>query len=150
MAHDVVDIFQNRVLLAGMLGWFIAQGLKVLLTLIMYKRFDIERFFGSGGMPSSHSAMVMALTVSVGRSVGFDSALFAVALIFATVVMYDASGVRRAAGKQARVLNNIVRELMTEGITALQGEELKELLGHTPVEVIAGAILGSIIALVIV
>ena len=138
------EILQNRILWVSLLAWFIAQLMKVLITIIWGKQLDLTRFVGSGGMPSSHSALVVSMATSIGYTEGFDSPLFALSVAVALVVMYDAAGIRRAAGKQAAVLNEIVAELQAHrGITE---EKLKELLGHTPVEVIAGAILGIIVS----
>jgi len=133
----------NYVLSVSIISWCIAQLLKVLFVLVKTKKIDFSRFIGSGGMPSSHSAFVSAMAISVGRQEGFHTPLFAVCSVLGLIVMYDAAGVRRAAGKQAIVLNKIIDEF---GQSNLKFEErLKELLGHTPIEVIAGAILGIII-----
>lgn len=139
-------IIYNQVLQVSVLAWFVAQFLKVIIVLIKEKRIDWERFFGSGGMPSSHSAFVMALATSVGKKHGFDSTIFAVSLVFAFIVMYDAAGVRRAAGKQAEVLNKIIEDAKNH--RPIGEEKLKELIGHTPFEVIIGALLGVLISLV--
>lgn len=144
----VFMIAGNRVLWAGILAWFIAQALKVILTLILHKRFDLTRFWGSGGMPSSHSALICAVAITIGFMEGFDSALFALALCFAFIVMYDAAGVRRAAGKQAAVLNRLVDEILHDG-QGLNEERLKELIGHTPIQVVAGALLGIIVGVMV-
>lgn len=143
--HDFEALFQNRILGTALLAWLIAQTLKVLLVLIQTRKLDIARMFGAGGMPSSHSAIVVSMAFAIGFSQGFDSAVFALAAVFALVVMYDAAGVRRAAGKQAKLLNRIVVELFEEK-KKLDYEVLKELLGHTPVEVLAGAVLGALVA----
>jgi len=139
------QLLNNKVLLVSILAWFIAQSLKVILTLIFKRELDIRRFVGAGGMPSSHSALVVALAVSIGELNGYDSLIFAVATIFSLVVMYDAAGVRRAAGKQAAVINEILEDLYAH--KTIPPEKLKELLGHTPVEVIAGAFVGALVAL---
>ena len=110
--------------------------------LIKDHKFDFKRILGAGGMPSSHSAVVCSLAVLIGKDYGFSSATFALALIFAAVVMYDACGVRRAAGKQAKLLNKIIS---TPGLTGVQVQErLVEVLGHTPVQVVVGALIGII------
>ena len=127
-----------------MLAWFIAQLLKVILTIFSMKKLDLTRFVGSGGMPSSHSALVVSLATSIGYQEGFSSPIFAMSVAVALVVMYDAAGVRRAASKQAKVLNEIIAELQAH--REVTEEKLKELLGHTPVEVIVGAILGILIS----
>lgn len=133
----------NKVLMACITAWLIAQILKILLTFHSSRKIDLTRFVGSGGMPSSHTSFVMALSTSIGRLYGWDSAIFAVSLSFAFVVMYDAAGVRRAAGNQAKILNIIIEDLAHN--KPLGNERLKELIGHTPKEVVAGAILGIII-----
>ena len=138
---------ENHVLWAGALAWLVAQVLKVVLTLILQKRFDLTRLWGSGGMPSSHSALICAVAVSIGFREGFDSTLFALAICFAFIVMYDAAGVRRAAGKQAAVLNRLLDQILHDG-KGLNEERLKELIGHTPVQVAAGALLGVLIGIV--
>jgi acid phosphatase family membrane protein YuiD len=139
------EIFRNRILWVSLLAWFIAQLIKVILTIIFGKRLDLTRFVGSGGMPSSHSALVVSMATSIGYVEGYQSTMFALSVIVASIVMYDAAGVRRAAGKQAAVLNEIVAELQAH--RGINEEKLKELLGHTPVEVIAGAALGILISI---
>lgn len=135
-------ILQNVPLWAAIISWAAAQAIKIVLTLITEKRFDASRIVGTGGMPSSHSSFTMALSFSIGKYNGFDSPLFAVALIFSFVTMYDAQGIRRAAGKHAEILNDLIQEHKMPDIG-----ELKELLGHTPLEVAAGAVLGILIGL---
>lgn len=136
----------SKVLLAALIAWFAAQSLKVIITLIRERKFQINRFVGSGGMPSSHTALVVAMTTAVARYEGFESSLFAVCLIFSLVIMYDAAGVRQAVGKQAKMLNHLIRDIYHHKHT---GGLLKELLGHTPKEVFAGAILGIAIGMLI-
>ncbi len=138
------QVLHNNIIWVSLLAWFIAQFLKVILTLVFNKKLDIRRFIGAGGMPSSHSALVVSLATSVGQLEGYDSPIFALAATFSLIVMYDAAGVRRAAGKQAAVLNEILEQIQTS--RSVSEEKLKELLGHTPVEVIAGAILGFVIS----
>lgn len=138
------EFFNNRVLWVSLFAWILAQTLKVILTILFTRKLDLRRFVGSGGMPSSHSALVVSMAVGIGKVEGYGSTLFALALAVAMVVMYDAAGVRRAAGKQAAVLNEIVADLQAH--RGVPHEKLKELLGHTPVEVIAGALLGIMIA----
>ena len=140
-----MNFWRESVLVTCILSWFIAQLLKVITTLIKNKKIDFRRFVGSGGMPSSHSSFVTSLAVGVGIIDGFGSTAFAMAAVFALVVMYDAAGVRRAAGQQARILNKIVEEWERADF-AKTDKRLKELLGHTPKEVIAGALLGILIA----
>jgi len=138
------QLLYNNVIWVSLLAWFIAQLLKVILTLIFNRKLDIRRFIGAGGMPSSHSALVVSLATSVGKLEGYDSPIFAVAFTFALIVMYDAAGIRRAAGKQAAVLNDILEQIQTK--RSISEEKLKELLGHTPIEVFAGALLGFVIS----
>lgn len=137
-------IVYNAPLWAALLSWAIAQSTKIILTFILEKRFDPTRIVGTGGMPSSHSSLTMALTFSVGKHHGFDSPLFAIALILSFVVMYDAAGIRRAAGKQAEIINRLILQHK-----APDKEKLKELLGHTPLEVFVGGILGIAVGLLI-
>ena len=143
-----VDLFSNKMLISAVLGWFVAQFLKVVFVLVFEQKFDFRRFVGSGGMPSSHSAFVIALTTAVGYETGLQSAEFAICVVLAFVVMYDASGVRRSAGKQEKILNKIIENFGNENIE-VTGERLKELIGHTPFEVFAGAIVGILSAVVI-
>ena len=143
-----VKIMNNKVLLACITAWSIAQILKIILTFYSSKKIDLTRLVGSGGMPSSHTALVTALSTSIGIMYGWDSAIFAVSLCFALVVMYDAAGVRRAAGNQAKILNIIIEDLAHN--KPITDEKLKELIGHTPKEVVAGAILGIVIANIMV
>ena len=140
----VLEIFSNRVIQAAVLAWTIAQGLKVILTLIISRRFDGSRMFGSGGMPSSHSAMTCAMLMVIGFREGFASSIFALAFCFSGVVMYDAAGVRRSTGKNAAVINRLLERLASDGLN-FDEEHLKELVGHTPLQVMAGALLGVLI-----
>ena len=138
--------FLNSILVTTLLAWFVAQSLKVILVFFTKKRLDFSRFVGSGGMPSSHSAFAVSLAVAIGLTDGFSSNSFAVSFVLALVVMYDASGIRRAAGQQAKILNKMVENWKIE-TGEVREKQLKELLGHTPYEVFAGAILGAVIAL---
>ena len=142
------DFFRNQVLWTCVLSWFVAQALKILFTLFMERRLDLMRIVGLGGMPSSHSAVVCALATATGRVLGFDSVEFAICAMFAMVVMTDAAGVRRAAGKQARQINRIVEDMIQSG-HGLTYETMKELLGHSPFEVAVGAALGVLIAWIV-
>lgn len=139
------DILSNRVLWVAVLAWFVAQSCKVIFTLMVHRQFDFSRFFGLGGMPSSHSAVVCALATAAGIARGFASVEFAITTMLAMVVMTDAAGVRRAAGKQAKMLNRIMQDMIENG-RGLSYETLKEFLGHTPFEVLIGALLGILIA----
>ena len=134
-------LLANKVLVLSVLAWLIAQVIKVLINLCVNRTMAIELLISSGGMPSSHSALVCACACSIGRLEGFSSTIFSLGAVVALVVMYDACNVRRAAGEQAKILNYIV-EHWEEMSPALVGKELKELLGHTPVQVVMGAILG--------
>ena len=138
------QILQNRVLCATVLSWVVAQTIKILLAVRREKRFDFRWLGGMGGMPSVHSAGVAALATGVGMQEGFNTAGFAVAVVFALVTMFDAQGVRRAAGKQAVILNKMISEVYTSG--QVSEERLKELIGHTPTEVLVGAVIGFLLA----
>ena len=145
--HPLTGIFHNHVLLAGLIGWFAAQALKIPIHYFFEKEWDFSRFHGSGGMPSSHTSMVVAASIMLGALHGFDSPLFAVALVFSSVVMYDATGVRRETGRQAQIINQILQDVLING-RPISTVELKELVGHKPIEVAAGALLGIAIAVV--
>lgn len=139
-------ILQYKYLIIPLATWFCIQVFKVIWDLVATHKFNFKRILGAGGMPSSHSAVVTSLATMVGKDNGIDSAIFAVSLIFACIVMYDAAGVRRAAGKQAKLLNKIVE---TPGLTNLQVQErLVEVLGHTPTQVIVGAAIGVLVGLI--
>jgi uncharacterized protein len=142
------SIFDNHILLVALAACLIAQGAKVLVELVQHRKLNFKVLVETGGMPSSHSALVTALAVGVGLSRGWAGPEFAIAMIFAIIVMYDAAGVRQAAGKQAQILNQMIDELF-QGDHHLTEIRLKELLGHTPFQVIAGAILGGLIAWVV-
>lgn len=139
------DILQNRIVVVSLTAWFLAQTIKVVYYLFKEKKLDFRRFVESGGMPSSHTAFVISMTTAIGKVEGFQSSLFAVALTFSLVVMYDAAGVRRAAGKQAEVLNELLEHFLHHK-KMNKPVKLKELLGHTPIEVFFGGILGIVIA----
>lgn len=143
----MLDILNESILFTALIGWFVAQVLKVIFVLISSKKVDFTRFVGSGGMPSSHSAFVVSLATAIGIKEGFGSSIFALAVVFALVVMYDAAGVRRAAGQMARKLNKLVEKWETEDDKNRE-KRLKELLGHTPIEVFAGAVLGIVIGII--
>lgn len=148
MAHT--DFFlQNSILNAAFVGWFVAQTLKVIFSSYKGKKIDFSRFTGAGGMPSSHTSTVIALTTACFVLCGYYSVEFAVSLILSVVVMYDATGVRRAAGEQAKILNSMMSHI-NETTPETFKKELKELLGHTPLEVVAGAVLGIIIGAIVV
>ncbi|MEH2067236.1 MAG: divergent PAP2 family protein [Nostoc sp.] len=139
--QDIGNILDNRVLLVALTACLIAQALKLVIEIIKNRKLNVRVLVTTGGMPSAHSALVTALAAGVGQTLGWASADFALAMIFAIIVMYDAAGVRQAAGKQARILNQMIDELFDEKPDFSQ-DRLKELLGHTPVQVIAGSALG--------
>lgn len=143
----VKELLNNPVLISVALSWFIAQILKTSLHTIVSHTFVAERLIGTGGMPSSHSATVCGLSASVAITAGFSSVEFAIAMSFAIVTMYDALGIRRQAGKQAQILNEMIKVFADMGREEISPEDrLKELLGHTPLQVVAGAVLGIAIA----
>jgi acid phosphatase family membrane protein YuiD len=136
-----------KFLLAPLVAWAIAQAAKVILTSMRQRRLNLRVLAETGGMPSSHAAIVMGMTTAVGKYAGVSSASFAIALIFSFVVMYDAAGLRRAAGRQAAILNRLVEDLVH--MRGMQEQRLRELLGHTPVEVLVGALLGIVVGLIL-
>jgi uncharacterized protein len=140
------DIVHNWVLLVSIAASLTAQLLKLILEFAINRKINFRVIVETGGMPSAHSALVTALATGVGQVKGWDSVEFAIATIFAIIVMYDAAGVRQAAGKQARILNQIMDEMFQEH-SAFNEDRLKELLGHTPVQVIVGSALGIAISL---
>jgi uncharacterized protein len=144
--QDIGDIFNNRVLLVALIACFIAQALKLVIEIIKNRKLNVQVLVTTGGMPSSHSALVTALAAGIGQTIGWQSSEFALSTVFAIIVMYDAAGVRQAAGKQARILNQIIDELFSEHPEFPQ-DKLKELLGHTPFQVIAGSVLGVTVSL---
>jgi uncharacterized protein len=136
-----------KFLLAPLVAWAIAQAAKVILTSMHQRKLNLRVLAETGGMPSSHAAIVMGMTTAVGKYAGVSSAAFAIALIFSFVVMYDAAGLRRAAGRQAAILNRLVEDLVH--MRGMQEQRLRELLGHTPVEVLVGAVLGIAVGLIL-
>ncbi len=139
------QIVSNKVLVASFLGWFIAQSLKTLVEFVKAGKIDFSRMIGSGGMPSSHSSLVTSMSTAIGLTEGFDSVIFALSFSIACIVMYDASGVRLAVGKQAKILNVMIEDGKKH---KFETERLKELIGHTPIQVYAGGILGIVIAFI--
>jgi uncharacterized protein len=137
-------LIHNPYFVAPLIAWAIAQMGKVIVDSVLAHRVSVRRLATAGGMPSSHSALVVCLTTVIGRLQGVQSPLFALSVIFTAVVMYDATGVRRAAGQQAMILNRLLDDLFIAH-QGIRQERLRELLGHTPIEVIAGALLGIII-----
>ncbi|MDD4940150.1 MAG: divergent PAP2 family protein [Candidatus Omnitrophica bacterium] len=144
MKEIFIEIGRNKVFIITLYAWVIAQALKVTIGVIRQKRFDFRWLIGTGGMPSSHAAGASCLATILGLEYGFNSPYFALAASFAIVVMFDAQGVRRSTGKQARILNKIMDDVYWHG-KASEGR-LRELIGHTPIEVLAGALLGAAIA----
>lgn len=140
------DIIYNKAIYVPVTAWFLAQLIKVIVYMIKNRRFDFSRFVGSGGMPSSHSSFIVALATVIGLNLGFDSYEFAIAISVALIVMYDASGVRRSAGKHAEILNQLLHLFDTN---IRPQKKLKELLGHSPIEVLMGAILGIFVGTVL-
>ena len=144
---DLQKIIYNKYLYIPLVVWFCIQSFKVIYELIVTKKFNFKRILGAGGMPSSHTAVVTTISTMIGRFEGFDTSIFALAVIFSLVVMYDAAGVRRAAGKQARLLNKIIE---TPGLSSVQVQEkLVEVLGHTPLQVLVGAIIGITVGMLV-
>ncbi len=147
MSNDFFAFVQSKYIYVPFFLWFGIQSFKLLYDLWTTKKFNFKRIMGAGGMPSSHSAVVVGLATLIGKYEGVDSPIFALAFILAFVVMYDACGIRRAAGKQAALLNKLIE---TPGLTGMQvSEKLVEVLGHTPVQVFVGAIIGVIVGVIV-
>lgn len=145
--NNFTGFITNKYIIVPFLLWFGIQLFKVIYDLVTTKKFNFKRILGAGGMPSSHSAIVVSLATLIGKYEGVDSAIFAVSLIVAFVVMYDACGVRRSAGKQAHILNKIIE---TPNLTRVEiSEKLVEALGHSPKEVLVGALIGLIAGLIL-
>jgi acid phosphatase family membrane protein YuiD len=145
MKELAVSLLSNFTLLAVVVSWFLAQSIKVTIYRFQEGKWNLWHFFEAGGMPSAHSAAVTALTLAVALRAGLNSALFTACLVFALIVMYDATGVRRAAGKQAEILNKIVDDIYSTGKVRI--EKLREILGHDPIEVFFGASLSVLVIL---
>jgi len=143
----ILEMLSNFTLMAVVVSWFLAQSIKVIIYRFQEDKLNLWHFFEAGGMPSAHSASVTALTLSVGLTLGWSNPLFTACLVFALIVMYDATGVRRAAGKQAEILNKIVDDIYSTG--KVRVEKLKEILGHDPIEVVAGASLAVLVTFVL-
>ena len=145
---SIKDFFGNYMLVSAMIAWFAAQLIKIFINLFDTKKLNLKNMlFSTGGMPSSHSALITAMTASVGKTAGLDSVAFAIAAVTSLVVMYDAANVRREAGKHAELLNKIARDLYPDN--HMNQEKLKELLGHKLIEVAAGAVLGITIGILL-
>ena len=146
MENNFMTFLQNKYIYIPFLLWFGIQTFKVIYDLVTTHKFNFKRIMGAGGQPSSHSAVVVGLATLIGKYQGVGSPIFAVSLVLAFVVMYDAAGVRRAAGKQAKLLNKLIE---TPGLTTVQvSEKLVEVLGHTPLQVIVGALIGLVVGLI--
>ncbi len=139
------EVVLNKILIVTLFGWIIAQTIKVIIGIIRERRFNFLWFIGTGGMPSSHAAGASALATSVGLECGFNSVFFALAAMFALVTMFDAQGVRRATGKQAQILNMMMTDIYFK--KKIQEDRLKELIGHTPIQVFVGGLLGIFISI---
>lgn len=136
---------KNQVFFTVLIAWLVAQTMKVAIGVVREKKFNFRWFVGAGGMPSSHASTVSALATAIGLTYGFASPFFAAVFFFAFIIMFDAQGVRRQSGHQAEALNQIIEDIyLNKGI---QQERLKELLGHTPVQVFIGAAIGILVAL---
>jgi hypothetical protein len=146
MKEIIAQFYHNKIFLATLASWGIAQTIKVLIGVVRLRRFDFRWFVGTGGMPSSHASGASTLATATGLTYGFDSVHFALAAAFALVVMFDAQGVRRATGKQARILNKIMDDIYWQ--KKIEENRLRELVGHTPMEVVMGFLLGVTIALI--
>ena len=145
--NSFTAFIQNKYIYIPFLLWFGIQLFKLIYDLVTTKKFNFKRIMGAGGMPSSHSAVVVGLATLIGKYEGVSSPIFALSFIVAFVVMYDACGVRRAAGKQAALLNKLIE---TPGLTGVQvSEKLVEVLGHTPVQVFVGALIGIVAGLIV-
>jgi acid phosphatase family membrane protein YuiD len=141
------SVLENRILLAAFAGWLVAQTTKLAIELVRTRRLSLRYLISPGGMPSAHSALVTALSTAVAREAGLDSPVFAVSVVFASIVMYDAAGVRQAVSIQARILNRMLDELFKQH--AFSERRLRELLGHTRLEVFVGLVLGLIVGLLV-
>ncbi|MGB2782628.1 MAG: divergent PAP2 family protein [Atribacterota bacterium] len=141
---DLSLIFRNKILIIALITWILNQGVKLIIFYFTEKKWDIRRFIGAGGMPSTHSALSICVATTIGIKEGWDSPLFALAITIAFIIMTDAAGVRRETGEQAKVLNKIILEFFNE--IKLKDKRLKELIGHTPFEVIVGAFIGITMA----
>lgn len=144
MDNSVFSVFQNKVFLTTLIAWVFAQTIKILINSVKEKKFNFRWLVSTGGMPSAHSAGVMSLATAVGIQEGFDSTVFIATLMFALVIAFDAQGVRRATGQQAEILNKILEDIYWR--RKIQEDRLKELIGHTPFEVLVGSVIGIVIA----
>lgn len=141
---DLSLIFRNKIIIIAFITWVVNQILKLIIFYITEKKWDMRRFVGAGGMPSTHSALSICVATTIGLKEGWDSPLFALAIVITFIIMADAAGVRRETGEQAKVLNKIILEFFEE--RKIRDKNLKELVGHTPFEVIVGAFIGIVMA----
>ena len=142
----IADLLSNHILVNSFCAWAAAQLIKTVIYAVMNRTFDVSRLLGAGGMPSSHTATVVAMAVTAGWEYGLDSAIFAVTAVLVFVVTHDAVGVRMEAGKHAKLLNQLMETIQGAAFT---GDHLKELLGHTPLQVFFGGLLGAVVAIVL-
>lgn len=149
MLNSLIDLFTNYFLICPLVAFLAAQLIKFILTLILAGRVDFHQFLANGGMPSSHTSTAWALTISIGRVEGFGSPITAVAVILTMIVMIDAMGVRRATGENAKVINKIAKDLFEGKTTQYLAKDLKEYIGHKPLEVLVGAVIGLAVPLLI-
>ena len=140
------EVFSNKILIITLTVWALAQCIKVLIGVIIERKFNFRWFIGTGGMPSSHAAGATALATTCGLSSGFDSVIFALAAVFAMVTMFDAQGVRRSTGQQAEILNKILEDIYWKG--KIESKRLAELIGHTPIQVFIGSIIGCCLSII--
>ena len=142
------ELLDNKIIVTAFIAWFVAQVLKTIIHAFVYKTLDLKRLVGDGGMPSCHSAVVSSCALMTGLTQGFDSAIFAIILVMAIIVMHDASGVRLETGKQARAIKDISQILEELSNIHIDDEKLKEFVGHTHLQVFMGALLGIVVALI--
>ncbi len=142
---NVYDFFSNSCLWCALLAWLVAQGAKVPIHAMTEHKWNLRYFLSPGGMPSSHSAGVVALTIMLAFKEGLGSAYFAISVVFGAIVMYDAAGVRRETGRQGAAINEILQKVFVDG-KPISDKELKEIVGHSPFEVMMGAVVGVICA----
>jgi len=147
--NPIMDLFSNKILMDGLIAWACAQILKAIIYTAINKKFEVSRLFGDGGMPSGHSATVVAVAMSCAIQFGLSSFQFALTAILAIIVMHDATGVRLETGKQSKQLNILTDLIKSMGGDLSPQEKLKEFVGHTPMQVFAGALLGALVAILL-
>ena len=147
--RELIMLLKNPILVTALFAWLTAQIMKILVMILLTKRFDIKMLITAGGMPSSHSAMVTSIATAIGKIEGWHSPVTALAVVLALIVMYDAAGVRRSAGRHAEIINIIISELFQQK-RIIKEDKLKELIGHTPIEVLVGGLWGILIANIII